>query len=368
MSRKLNIVFVLAEGGIAANGGFRIIAGYADRLQARGHSVTLLAPGGARKKRRPVIEKLFKKRDRVFQSGDKPQAPFLKHSDVSIKIIEGKSALSPGDIPDADILIATWWETAEWVHEASGAAEKFHFIQDHEIFPYLPVERAHAVHRLPLKKIVVSKWLQKRMAEYYDITDTILIENAIEFERYDTEGRDKPESPTVGFLYSVALRKNSALAIAACRDLKRRMPDLRAISFGSHAPKASDKMPKWVEYSLMPADEKIAALYSACTLWLFTSDEEGFGLPILEAMACGAPVVATLAGAAPDIITGENGVLVGRNAGEIAAEAERILKLPPEDWRAMSAAARAAARRRNWREAADELEAAIYGAIEGKNR
>lgn len=41
------------------------------------------------------------------------------------------------------------------------------------------------------------------------------------------------------------------------------------------------------------SDDQLAALYSSCTLFVYPSLYEGFGLPPLEAMACGAPVIAS---------------------------------------------------------------------------
>ena len=358
----MKINFVLGQKSIDFSGGFRVVAGYADRLCARGHQVTILAPGGEEGQRLTLLQEL---RRWIVGGPAAPEAdsrPFLENPDVKIKLINGKNTLSPSDLPDADIVVATWWETAEWVHAAAGNFAAFHLIQDHEIFPYLPVERAHEAHRLPLRKIVVSKWLEKRLAEYYGIDDAILIENAVDYSHFEQPRREMPPRPTIGFAYSGAGRKNSARAILACRELRRRIPDLRVLAFGSMLPRRADKMPRWVEYSLRPTEEKIAEIYSACSAWLFTSNEEGFGLPILEAMASGTPVIATPAGAAPQILTKYNGALVGKELGEITSDAERILKLSPEDWGKMSAAAAATARRRDWNDATDALEAAFLAA------
>jgi glycosyltransferase involved in cell wall biosynthesis len=56
-------------------------------------------------------------------------------------------------------------------------------------------------------------------------------------------------------------------------------------------------------------DADLPALYSGATLVVVPSLEEGFGLPALEAMACGAPVVASRRGALPEVV-GDAGVLV----------------------------------------------------------
>lgn len=53
-------------------------------------------------------------------------------------------------------------------------------------------------------------------------------------------------------------------------------------------------------------------LYSACDLFLHTSEYEGFGLPVLEAMSCGCPVVSSNGASLPEVV-GNGGVLVSSN-------------------------------------------------------
>ena len=50
------------------------------------------------------------------------------------------------------------------------------------------------------------------------------------------------------------------------------------------------------------SDPELAALYRSCALFLFPSLYEGAGLPILEAMSCGAPVAASGTSSIPEIL------------------------------------------------------------------
>jgi alpha-1,3-rhamnosyl/mannosyltransferase len=72
-------------------------------------------------------------------------------------------------------------------------------------------------------------------------------------------------------------------------------------------------------------DHDLPALYGAASLFVFPSHCEGFGLPPLEAMACGTPVVASHASSLPEVL-GQAALLVDPDDDEAIAEGvERIL-------------------------------------------
>jgi glycosyltransferase involved in cell wall biosynthesis len=78
------------------------------------------------------------------------------------------------------------------------------------------------------------------------------------------------------------------------------------------------------------SDDDLAGLYGACAVFCYPSLYEGFGLPVLEAMAAGAPVVTSNVSSLPEV-GGEAVVYVEpQNEGSIAAALERLLRVPEE--------------------------------------
>jgi alpha-1,3-rhamnosyl/mannosyltransferase len=72
----------------------------------------------------------------------------------------------------------------------------------------------------------------------------------------------------------------------------------------------------------------LPALYSGASVFVFPSLHEGFGLPALEALACGAPVVASNVSALPEVV-GDAGLLVDpADEGAIAAGVAAVLDDP----------------------------------------
>jgi len=90
------------------------------------------------------------------------------------------------------------------------------------------------------------------------------------------------------------------------------------------------------------SDDELAALYNAATMVLHPSRQEGFGLPVLEAMHCGKPVIAARAGALPEV-GGEAVLLLGPDDAEAWARAIEELYRDPGRRREMGDRGRARA-------------------------
>jgi len=69
------------------------------------------------------------------------------------------------------------------------------------------------------------------------------------------------------------------------------------------------KLQRMVKFTGYVDDADLPALYSSCEVFVYPSLYEGFGLPPLEAMACGAPVVTSNTSSLPEVV-GDAGVLV----------------------------------------------------------
>jgi glycosyltransferase involved in cell wall biosynthesis len=75
-------------------------------------------------------------------------------------------------------------------------------------------------------------------------------------------------------------------------------------------------------------EDSLVGLYAAANAFILPSLDEGFGLPILEAMACGIPVVAAAAGAIPEV-AGDAALLVDPfDPEDIAGGLQSILSEP----------------------------------------
>ncbi len=112
--------------------------------------------------------------------------------------------------------------------------------------------------------------------------------------------------------------------------------------------------------------EDLAALYAGADLFVFPSRYEGFGLPVLEAMACGAPVIVSDRGSLPEV-AGAAGLYVDPDdESALAAMMCRVVR-EPETRARMGAAGLEQAARFSWaRSAADLL--AIFRDVAGARR
>ena len=111
------------------------------------------------------------------------------------------------------------------------------------------------------------------------------------------------------------------------------------------------------------ADQDLASLYSGAHAFAYLSEYEGFGLPPLEAMQCGVPVITSNTTSLPEVV-GDAGVLL--NPLDETAIAEVLCRLcQDEDWRKeLGARGTKRAARFTWARCVDNVVATYHAAAE----
>ena len=105
--------------------------------------------------------------------------------------------------------------------------------------------------------------------------------------------------------------------------------------------------------------EELRARYQAADVLVFPSFFEGFGMVLLEGMACGLPAIATDATAGPDVLTDASGRVIPAGATEQLVEALRWFAAHRDRLPAMAGAARAVAQGHTWERYRQQVTAAV---------
>jgi glycosyltransferase involved in cell wall biosynthesis len=180
--------------------------------------------------------------------------------------------------------------------------------------------------------------------------------------------------PKEYLLYVGALdaRKNVALVLDALERLKpwRRVPFVLVGQrwYGSGPVERRIREMRSAGYDIrnlgFQPEALLHTLMERATVFVFPSRGEGFGLPPLEAMALGTPVVVSTAGALPEVC-GEAAVQVRPDdAAGLAAALRRLLE-SPEERRARAEAGRQHAKQFRWARVGEHL-ASVYEAVSGR--
>lgn len=131
-------------------------------------------------------------------------------------------------------------------------------------------------------------------------------------------------------------RKNLLVLLEALAQLKR--PDLLLVLIGGKgwyydeifARVKALNLEDQVRFTGYVADEALPLWYNAATIFVFPSLYEGFGMPVLEAIACGTPVIAADTSSIPEVVGGAARLFDPHDIGTLAQHIQTMLDNPDE--------------------------------------
>lgn len=160
-----------------------------------------------------------------------------------------------------------------------------------------------------------SEYVKQKVMRRFGIRNVIVTPNGVDRSVFHPEARQNQfDLPRCYLLFVGTLepRKNLRLLLSAWNQIKDEFNETWLVIAG-----ASGSVFKEVDLSQQEErvrflgyvdDETLAGLYANAALFVLPSQEEGFGLPALEAMASGTPVIVSDGGALPEVV-GEAGLI-----------------------------------------------------------
>jgi glycosyltransferase involved in cell wall biosynthesis len=132
------------------------------------------------------------------------------------------------------------------------------------------------------------------------------------------------------YLGTIEPRKNIQALLDAFEQVRATNPELQLVLAGGPGWKSTDileriKNTKGVQYlGYVPAEHR-PVLYRGAQAFIFPSIYEGFGLPVLEAMACGTPVITSHTSSLPEITADAAMLINPHNANDLSAAINELL-------------------------------------------
>ena len=283
---KKNIAFVLPYIPVIPSGGVIIVFKYAEKLVNDGNDVSIYFKTDMVWNNKKIRLPRFLRR-MVGKLGT-AISPKWYHLDKKIK---KRDLFRQSDLKKHEIIVATGIETVESVVRYSvKPVKKYYLIQDFENWG---VEDEYVIdsYSAGLYNIVISKWLMEIVSKYS--SNTVYIPDGIDTEVFWYNEKSQRVKHSIVFHYRSAAEKGCKYALEAITRLYKKYSDLKVTIISKE--ERVDTIPSWCEYRHNITLEEVAEINNKSEIFICSSINEGFGLPGLEAMACGCALCTTYA-------------------------------------------------------------------------
>jgi glycosyltransferase involved in cell wall biosynthesis len=305
-SKKINVILPF----IVNTGGIKQVLEYSRVFQNDGFEVTVFYPWIKYKEYfelKSILRAVFAHYASPAVFLNKLLRRFSGKNNVNIgrdEILRFKRVplISSPFIPPADVIIATSWTTANSVAKLPPeCGDKVYFIQGYEIWGGFK-ERAERTYSLPMKLVTISPWLTAVIERISKRKITAEIHNGINLQVFKPAIKNR-DRLRILMPYHILPQKAAMQGIEVLRSLSKKFPEVEINLFGLfNNPNIGD----FYTYHQNPEPGRLVELYQQSHIMLYPSLEEGWGLSILEAMACHCAVVANDMGCVPVLYDGKN--------------------------------------------------------------
>jgi len=186
--------------------------------------------------------------------------------------------------------------------------------------------------------LTVSSYSRRSIAEWFDVpADRIAVMREAASPQFCVRGFEPPPRPFALYVGGISPNKNLAMVIRAFSRTEARSRGAQLVLAGDYtsdgfkgnyaelkALVAELEVGCQVVFTGFVPDEELCRLYNMCTLLVMPSLDEGFGLPAIEAMACGRPVIVSRGNSLQEVV-GDAGLTVDpHNVEELVAAMDRL--------------------------------------------
>ncbi len=329
--------------GLSKSGGDRVIIEIANGFVARGHKVTLLLS-------RPIQGKSFPIDQRINIEQNNSPRDIVSELWWLARAVPENADIVVGNyyLTAFPTVLATYWRRINGVYLVQDYEPDFFVTSPERKCPVAQRMLARISYRLPLFRITISSWLKSVLSKREKV-DSVVVNDGVNTHVFAPSARKANNFKTIMCLGRNDNRKGFFYFLNALKFLHvpsklKVLIVTQDINLVVNAPIDID-----IEIIHPENDKELAACYNRADVFVFPSIREGFGLPPLEAMACGTPVVTTDNGGVSDYAeTGKNCIVVPVKDPESIAAAIELLLMDVEKARKLSVAGRVTACNFTW--------------------